>query len=217
MTGYSTLIDSSALSNLANSVKILDCRAALGDREAGYRAFQQSHIPGAQYLNLDEDLAGPPGDKGRHPLPDPEQLAARLRTLGISDNDQVAVYDDAGGAYAGTVSAHSVAEALADGEHDATQVGQVTDLPPALRSVDPLDFALQVLDDVGRVGAQIEQAAGALHGIEHGAGLHAHQVQGHRPAVGCAQLDGAMAAARCHGTQVAAGRDPLHAGRRPPR
>jgi CIC family chloride channel protein len=56
---------------------------------------------------------------------------------------------DAGGAYAGTVSAHAVAEALADGEHDTTPVGQGADLPPALRSVDPLDFALQVLDDAG--------------------------------------------------------------------
>jgi thiosulfate/3-mercaptopyruvate sulfurtransferase len=51
-------------------------------------------------LSLDEDLAEPPGDKGRHPLPDPDRLAARLRGLGISDNDQVAVYDDAGGAFA---------------------------------------------------------------------------------------------------------------------
>lgn len=38
---------------------------------------------------------------------------------------------DAGGAYAGTVSAHAVAEALADGEHDATHVSEVADLPPS--------------------------------------------------------------------------------------
>ena len=56
---------------------------------------------------------------------------------------------DADGAYAGTVSAHAVAEALADGEHDATHVSEVTDLPATLRSVDPLDFGLQVMDDAG--------------------------------------------------------------------
>jgi len=36
---------------------------------------------------------------------------------------------DAGGAYAGTVSAHAVAEALADGQHDTTHVSEVADLP----------------------------------------------------------------------------------------
>ncbi|MEP7035279.1 MAG: CBS domain-containing protein, partial [Actinomycetota bacterium] len=56
---------------------------------------------------------------------------------------------DAHGAYCGTVSARGVAEALADGQHDTAHVSEVTDLPPALRSVDPLDLGLQVLDDAG--------------------------------------------------------------------
>jgi thiosulfate/3-mercaptopyruvate sulfurtransferase len=95
---YKTLID--ALSAIEEPVKFLDCRSALGDPDAGRRAFESGHIAGAQFLSLDDDLAATPGDGGRHPLPAPEDLVNRLRALGIGDADQVVVYDDAGGAYA---------------------------------------------------------------------------------------------------------------------
>ncbi|MEP7194431.1 MAG: chloride channel protein, partial [Actinomycetota bacterium] len=77
-----------------------------------------------------------------------DSLMKAARALARSPQGVLPVVD-ADGAYCGTVSAHSVVEALADGEHDATHVGDVTDLPPALRSVDLLDFALQILDDAG--------------------------------------------------------------------
>jgi thiosulfate/3-mercaptopyruvate sulfurtransferase len=96
---YETLISVETLSELSN-VKILDCRAVLGDPELGRQRYAQGHIPGAGYLSLDHDLAAAPGAGGRHPLPEPEQLARRLRELGINNDDQVVVYDDAGGAIA---------------------------------------------------------------------------------------------------------------------
>jgi len=77
-----------------------------------------------------------------------DSLVKAARALARSRQGVLPVVDT-GGAYAGTVSAHAVAEALADGKHDTTCVGQVTDLPPALRSIDPLDLALQALDDAG--------------------------------------------------------------------
>ncbi len=95
---HTTLID--ALSATEESVKFLDCRSTLGDPEAGRRAYESGHIAGALFLSLDDDLAAMPGDGGRHPLPEPESLVERLRTLGINNADQVVVYDDAGGAYA---------------------------------------------------------------------------------------------------------------------
>jgi len=96
---YTTLIDADALSAL-NNVKILDCRAALGDPQYGPRAFAAGHLPGAQYLSLDDDLAAPPGEGGRHPLPPRARLADRLAALGARDDQQIVVYDDAGGAFA---------------------------------------------------------------------------------------------------------------------
>ena len=96
---YTTVIAADELRELHN-VKIFDCRAALGDSGYGHRVYAEGHIAGAVYLSLDDDLASPPGDGGRHPLPRPDSLAMRLRELGVSDDAQVVVYDDAGGAYA---------------------------------------------------------------------------------------------------------------------
>ena len=81
---------------------LVDCRFALADTGLGRRAYLEAHISGAIYAHLDEDLSGPivPGITGRHPLPDPAVLAARLSQWGIGPGVQVAVYDDQGGAYA---------------------------------------------------------------------------------------------------------------------
>jgi len=76
----------------------VDCRFSLADTEAGRRAYGESHIPGAAYAHLDEDLSGPPvTDHGRHPLPSPQKLAMLFARLGVGQGVQVAVYDDANG------------------------------------------------------------------------------------------------------------------------
>jgi thiosulfate/3-mercaptopyruvate sulfurtransferase len=80
---------------------VVDCRFTLTDPGAGQRAYEEGHIPGARYLHLDDDLAAPITEStGRHPLPDPEDLAQKLGELGIDNNTQVVAYDDAFGAMA---------------------------------------------------------------------------------------------------------------------
>ncbi len=80
---------------------IVDCRFNLLDPQAGRAAYRQAHIPGARYADLDRDLARPPGPTdGRHPLPDPEELAARLGSWGIGDASTVVAYDEGSGAIA---------------------------------------------------------------------------------------------------------------------
>lgn len=80
---------------------VLDCRFTLTDTEAGRQAYLKSHIPGARYVHLDEDLSGPVGEKtGRHPLPDPQVLNEKLCQWGVGVNKQVVVYDDSFGAMA---------------------------------------------------------------------------------------------------------------------
>lgn len=71
---------------------LLDIRWTLagGSDPAGFLA---GHVPGARFLDLDRDLAATPGPGGRHPLPDPADLQAALRGVGLHDGDAVVVYD----------------------------------------------------------------------------------------------------------------------------
>ncbi len=80
---------------------IVDCRHDLANPQAGREAYALDHIPGAVFLSLDEDLSGPKtGSNGRHPLPDPGWLSARLGAAGIGNDSHVVAYDGSGGMYA---------------------------------------------------------------------------------------------------------------------
>lgn len=80
---------------------VFDCRADLVDAGFGRRAYDTAHLPGAFFLDLETDLSGPKtGANGRHPLPDPACLAARLAACGVGNHSQVVAYDDAGGMFA---------------------------------------------------------------------------------------------------------------------
>jgi thiosulfate/3-mercaptopyruvate sulfurtransferase len=81
---------------------VIDTRYALQNEAYGREAWAQAHIPGAQFLDIGHDLSGPPGiSGGRHPLPDPATLAARLGACGIGAETHVVVYDDAANMFAG--------------------------------------------------------------------------------------------------------------------
>jgi thiosulfate/3-mercaptopyruvate sulfurtransferase len=80
---------------------VCDCRHDLADTESGLRAYRVSHVPGARFVHLDEDLsASKTGRNGRHPLPAPDEFVQRLEKLGISNKSQVVAYDASGGFYA---------------------------------------------------------------------------------------------------------------------
>lgn len=100
---YNTLINTQSLvARLGQKDQIIfDCRFNLADPDAGERAYQAAHIPNAFYLHLDHDLSSPiTATTGRHPLPDPQQLATKLAAYGLNENTQVFVYDDISGAFA---------------------------------------------------------------------------------------------------------------------
>jgi thiosulfate/3-mercaptopyruvate sulfurtransferase len=72
---------------------LLDIRWRLGG-PPGIERFREGHLPGAQFVDLDRDLAAPPGPGGRHPLPDPGAFEAAMRRAGVSDSRPVVVYDE---------------------------------------------------------------------------------------------------------------------------
>ncbi|KOR38238.1 MULTISPECIES: sulfurtransferase [Planktothricoides] len=94
--------------HLADSAKenielaIADCRFSLADPNLGEQQYQAGHIPGAHYLSLDRDLASAVQQHGgRHPLPNPDQLAAKLSSIGVtSQKTLVVAYDDSRFAFA---------------------------------------------------------------------------------------------------------------------
>jgi thiosulfate/3-mercaptopyruvate sulfurtransferase len=76
-------------------LRIVDCRYRLGEPGAGEALWREGHIPGAAYLDVDRDLAAPPGERGRHPLPDSVSFGAAARRAGIRRDTLVVAYDEA--------------------------------------------------------------------------------------------------------------------------
>ena len=127
---------------------IFDCRHDLADYEHGRRAYRESHIPGALFLHLDQDLSGTKtGLNGRHPLPHPRTLALRLGALGVGSTTQVVAYDGSGGPYAARLwwmmrwLGHTRVAVLDGGWQRWTQLGYAvsTDVPVPK----PTTFAIQ--------------------------------------------------------------------------
>ncbi|WP_028614717.1 sulfurtransferase [Halopseudomonas pelagia] len=100
----SQLIDVHTLAGLLDTPQLclLDTRFSLDHPQQGRFDFAAGHIPGARYLHLDDDLSARvvPGTTGRHPLPAPGVLQARLQRAGLNNADQVVVYDDGAGLFA---------------------------------------------------------------------------------------------------------------------
>jgi thiosulfate/3-mercaptopyruvate sulfurtransferase len=96
MSDIPSLVDVRWLS--AHDVRIVDSRwSATGG--GGRGRYQEGHIPGAVFVDLDKDLSRP-GGPGRHPFPEPEDFARTLSRLGVGPDTHVVVYDDSNGSVA---------------------------------------------------------------------------------------------------------------------
>ena len=86
--------DSAARLAAPRGLAVLDVRWRLGG-PPGRELYAAGHIPGAAFVDLDKDLAGPPGAGGRHPLPAAADFERAMRLAGVSDETPAVVYDDA--------------------------------------------------------------------------------------------------------------------------
>jgi thiosulfate/3-mercaptopyruvate sulfurtransferase len=93
---FTTIVSPSELNErLRNSnLVVFDCRHSLADFALGRRLYDESHLPGAYFAGVEEDLAGEKtGRNGRHPMPDPQRFARFLRAAGVDDETQIVAYD----------------------------------------------------------------------------------------------------------------------------
>jgi thiosulfate/3-mercaptopyruvate sulfurtransferase len=82
-------------------LRVVDVRHYLDPARRGRDAWRAGHIPGALFLDIDEDLSAPGGGRGRmagrHPWPGEEQVARVMSASGIGPGTRVVAYDDASG------------------------------------------------------------------------------------------------------------------------
>lgn len=109
MTTYSTLMSVDHLQDMqkqGKDLQIWDCSFDLMQPAAGRAAFEQAHIAGARYIDLDKHLSDKTGapdvaSGGRHPLPSQNKFAVWLGAQGVTPATQVVVYDRNGCNYCG--------------------------------------------------------------------------------------------------------------------
>ncbi|MCD8504066.1 MAG: sulfurtransferase [Burkholderiaceae bacterium] len=84
-----------------DALVVLDASHDLFDPDLGRQTYEAGHLPGAKFVSLNSDMGGTKtGKNGRHPLPERGEVVATMRRLGVSDDQQVVVYDQCEGMYA---------------------------------------------------------------------------------------------------------------------
>jgi thiosulfate/3-mercaptopyruvate sulfurtransferase len=97
MSFEAVLISPTELAELLRSDQpsvVADVRWNLGG-PPGKPEFVASHIPGAVWVDLETQLAGPPGVGGRHPLPTVAIFEQAMRDIGVCQDSLVVAYDAA--------------------------------------------------------------------------------------------------------------------------
>lgn len=82
---------------MAVRYQFVDCRWELGNPGRGRELYLEGHIPGASFLDVEEELSAPPGE-GRHPLPEAAAFAEAAGRAGIGAGIFVVAYGSMGGA-----------------------------------------------------------------------------------------------------------------------
>ncbi len=109
MSGMRDIISAAELAGdleAGESPTLLDIRWQLGG-PPGRPEYAAGHLPGAVYVDLETELAGPQQQgTGRHPLPSAEQFGEAMRRAGVRQDRPVVAYD-AGGPGGGWAAARA--------------------------------------------------------------------------------------------------------------
>jgi thiosulfate/3-mercaptopyruvate sulfurtransferase len=97
----SPIIEASELLSIQNSANLIIVAVTTGPNAK--ELYQEKHLDNALFLDLNTQLSNIKADfaqGGRHPLPEIEDFAQLLGSIGITPNSHVVVYDDKNGANA---------------------------------------------------------------------------------------------------------------------
>ena len=100
---YETLVDIETLRSHLHDPAwvVVDCRHSLANFAAGRAAYEEAHVPGAAFADVERDLSGEKtGSNGRHPLPERRAFAAFLGRIGADERSQIVAYDEGAGMFA---------------------------------------------------------------------------------------------------------------------
>ncbi|WP_201713261.1 sulfurtransferase [Rossellomorea arthrocnemi] len=87
---------------LDENVRVIDCRFSLGSPGEGRERYNESHIPGAVFFDLEKDLSGYARKHGgRHPLPNMKNFLRKVEDAGIDNQTTIVIYDEKEMAFAG--------------------------------------------------------------------------------------------------------------------
>jgi thiosulfate/3-mercaptopyruvate sulfurtransferase len=158
-------------------LRIVDCRYRLGEPGAGEVLWREAHIPGASFMDVDRDLAGTPGERGRHPLPDAATFESAARRAGIGSDTLVVAYDEAAEGGAARLwwllrhFGHEAVTVLDGGLRAWREEGG--DLRAGEEEIGPGDFTASAETSTPATAAELARAAGsrpATGGLAAGAG-----------------------------------------------
>ncbi len=166
---YTTLISVSELQALKGPVVVIDCSADLVKPEAGRQQFEQQHMAGALFADINTDLAThDPAlavNGGRHPLPTRKHFAQFLSQCGIDAQTQVVVYDRQAMNYCGRLwwmlkwCGHDAVAVLDGGLQAWVAAGGAVAAGPAT-AVKPATFVLRESLVVLKLTAEVSAALG---------------------------------------------------------
>jgi thiosulfate/3-mercaptopyruvate sulfurtransferase len=153
---YPLLITASQLQTLQSQgtpYAVLDCSFDLMKPELADGFFASEHIAGALPAHLDKDLSthqpGQGVNGGRHPLPQREQVAQWLGSLGIHNGMQIVVYDRNKSQYCGRLwwmlkwLGHEAVAVLDGGLQAWKDAGGALDSGPGATALAPARFELK--------------------------------------------------------------------------
>lgn len=80
--------------------RFIDARFHLQEKEWGKNEFSKEHIEGAIYWDMEQDLSDLSKPDGRHPMPSKEQLQQLFEQSGLTQEQNIYIYDQGGAPFA---------------------------------------------------------------------------------------------------------------------